>query len=119
MRRYGVVGMYQLRRGGDAGRGDAPALCRYAEIVPFLDRAGMFIGIRSGLCDIVATSRCRKIILHTYRAKWWPDGKSIAYTGLNHMGLCDDAIELETGADNDWETLYRQTSAAIHENPRD
>lgn len=99
--------------------GTLPLCVGYAEIVPFLDRAGMFIGIRSGLCDIVATSRCRKIILHTYRAKWWPDGKSIAYTGLNHMGLCDDAIELETGADNDWETLYRQTSAAIHENPRD
>jgi len=67
----------------------------FQEIVPFLDMAGFFIGIRSGLCDIISTSTCRKVILHTYKAKWWPDGRSIAYTGLNAMGLTATAIEVE------------------------
>lgn len=67
----------------------------FKEIVPFLNMAGGFIGIRSGLCDVISTSNCRKIILHTYRAKWWPDGQSIPYTGLNNMGLCENAVEME------------------------
>lgn len=66
----------------------------YHQIVPFLEKAGYFIGIRSGLCDIVAGAACKKILLHTFKARWWLDGRSIVYTGLNNMGLCDDAIEL-------------------------
>ena len=46
------------------------------------------------MCDIVAGAACKKIILHTFKARWWLDGRSIVYTGLNNMGLCDDAIEL-------------------------
>lgn len=67
----------------------------YRQIVPFLEKAGCFVGIRSGLCDVIAGADCKKIILHTYKAKWWIDGRSIPYTGLNNMGLCDDAIEFE------------------------
>lgn len=32
----------------------------YHQIVPFLEKAGYFIGIRSGLCDIVAGQPARK-----------------------------------------------------------
>ncbi|MDR0394206.1 MAG: hypothetical protein LBH77_03505, partial [Tannerella sp.] len=64
----------------------------FSEIVPFLNMAGCFIGIRSGLCDIVSTSLCKKIIVHTYYAQYWPAGQSLAYTGLKTMGLCDDAV---------------------------
>ncbi|MCM1183102.1 MAG: hypothetical protein NC337_06995 [Roseburia sp.] len=67
----------------------------YKQTVPFVERAGYFIGIRSGLCDILAGAYCKKIIFHTYRATWWKDGMSIPYTGLNNMGLCDDAVEFE------------------------
>ena len=65
----------------------------YDQIVPVLEKAGYFIGIRSGLCDIISGASCKKIVLYTYKAKWWIDGRSIQYTGLNNMGLCDDAIE--------------------------
>lgn len=71
------------------------------EIVPFLDVAGGFIGIRSGLCDVISTSICRKVILHTYKAKWWPEGRSTAFAGLVNMGLCKDAIELELDGTED------------------
>ncbi|MDR1533181.1 MAG: hypothetical protein LBS62_13550 [Clostridiales bacterium] len=72
-----------------------PLLVPYALSVPFLNAAGGFIGIRSGLCDIISTTTAKKIILYPYEAIYWPDGMSLAFTGLNHMGLCDDAVELE------------------------
>jgi len=75
--------------------GTNPIFLPYDLIVPFLNSAGLFIGIRSGLCDIISTSTCKKVIIHTYKAKFWPDGNSIAYTGLANMGLCDDAVEVE------------------------
>lgn len=67
----------------------------YKEIVPFLDKAGYCIGIRSGLMDIISTSKCKKFIIHTYYANHWPNGNSISYTGLNIMGLSEDAYEYE------------------------
>lgn len=75
--------------------GTVPVLLPYLQIVPFLNFCKGFIAVRSGLCDIISTSTCAKIILHPYKAKWWPVGNSIAYTGLNNMGLCNDAIEFE------------------------
>jgi hypothetical protein len=83
-----------------------PILVPYRHIVPFLDAAGGFIGLRSGLCDIISTTKAKKIILHPYEAKYWPDGTSLKFTGLNHMGLCDDAIEFEAApAWGNWEQI--------------
>jgi hypothetical protein len=83
-----------------------PLLIPYALSAPFLDAAGGFIGIRSGLCDIISTTMAKKIILHPYEAQNWPDGTSLAFTGLNRMGLCDDAIELEAAPKwGDWEAI--------------
>ncbi len=67
----------------------------FRELVPFLNIAGCFIALRSGLCDVASTSTCKKLILHPRQAKWWPAGASIAYTGLNNMALCEDAVEVE------------------------
>lgn len=75
-------------------KGTCPLFVPYKKIVPFLELAGGFVGIRSGLCDIIAGTKCKKIVVHLYKAQYWPDGNSIAYTGLNNMGLCDDAYEL-------------------------
>lgn len=72
----------------------------YADSVPFLNRAGYFLGIRSGLCDIISSSTCQKYIVHTYYANHWPNGNSMAYTSLNGMGLCKDAIEYTLTPDN-------------------
>lgn len=75
--------------------GTVPLLIRYSELVPFLELAGGLIAVRSGLCDIASTARCRKVVLHSYKNRFWPDGNSIAYTGLENMGLCRDAVEIE------------------------
>jgi len=67
----------------------------YEQTVPFLNRTAGFIGIRSGLCDVVSSSVCKKIIVHTHKSYWWPDGHSILYTGLRNMGLCNESVEFE------------------------
>ena len=72
----------------------------YSQTVPFLNAAGGFIGIRSGLCDIISTSTCKKVILHTYHSRWWPEGKSIAYTGIRTMKLDMAAHELVYTSDS-------------------
>lgn len=36
----------------------------FEEMIAYLDIAGIFIGIRSGLCDLISQSRCKKIILY-------------------------------------------------------
>jgi len=71
----------------------------YAESVPFLEFSGGFIGLRSGLCDIISSAKCKKIILYSYYdpdVKWlnW-SGKTKKYFGLKNNLLCDDAIEYE------------------------
>lgn len=67
----------------------------YRDLVPFMDKAGFAIGIRSGFFDIISSSTCKKIIIHTFKANHWPNGNSLPYTGLKHLGLCNDAIEYE------------------------
>ena len=38
---------------------------------------------------------------------WWIDGRSIPYTGLNNIGLCDDAIEFEYSDEGDLGELLK------------
>lgn len=71
----------------------------YRQLAPFLDRAGLLIALRSGLCEVASTSACKKVILHTHKAKWWPEGRSIPFTGLGNMGLGHNAIEKENVED--------------------
>ena len=71
----------------------------YNESVPFVEYAGGFIGLRSGLCDIISSARCKKIILYSYydpEVKWinW-SGKTKKYFGLKNNALCENAIEIE------------------------
>lgn len=76
-------------------KGTRKYLVPYNVSVPILNKMSGFIGIRSGLCDIVSTASCKKIILHPYAGRNWPSRMSLSFTGLNHMGLCNDAIEYE------------------------
>lgn len=70
----------------------------FSEIIDFVEAAGCFIGVRSGLCDIISSAKAKKIILY-------PEGKlfracsTYDYFSLNQMGLCEDAVELEYGDD--------------------
>ena len=74
-------------------KGTIPLFIPYKQLVPFLDEAGYFIGIRSGICEILASSTCKKIVLYKKGFDW--NGKdSLDYFSLSKMGLCD-AVEME------------------------
>jgi hypothetical protein len=40
----------------------------YIQLIDFLDRAGGFVGLRSGLCDIVSGSTAKKVIIYPEKA---------------------------------------------------
>lgn len=60
----------------------------------FVEKAGYFIGVRSGLCDVISGSKARKIILYDKGNRFYM-GSAFEYFNLRGMELCDDALELE------------------------
>lgn len=65
----------------------------FSEAVQFVESAGFFVGLRSGLCDVISPARAVKVILHE-RGPWFKTSM-IDMFSLGAMDLCDDAVELE------------------------
>lgn len=76
----------------------------------FCDYAGHIISLRSGFCDLIASSSAKKIIL--YPDELWQSGSMIDGAGLVAMNLCDNAdiLELVLNAYN-IENLNKQVSS--------
>lgn len=74
--------------------GTVPIFFPLGKAIAFMDAAGYFIGVRSGLCDIISLSRCKKIILYEKQGFFYKCSP-YEYFSLEKMGLCNDAIELE------------------------
>lgn len=75
----------------------------YKKGVSLLENAGYFIGIRSGLCDIMSTAKCKKVIIYPKESKvinYSEHRSEISFSGLRTMELVDDndeyLVELET-----------------------
>lgn len=73
----------------------------YYESVPLLDYAGGFIGVRSGFCDIISTSKCKKVILYPKikgKIDFSHHRSDVEYSGLKVMGLSngDNLYEIPT-----------------------
>lgn len=66
----------------------------YAQMIPILHLAGWFIGVRSGLCDVISSSKCKKIIVYP-KSFFWGQGEVSKYFSLKAMGFCSDVIEVE------------------------
>ncbi len=64
-----------------------------------LEFAGCFIGARSGLCDVISSAKCTKIILYD-KDYVFHFASSYEYFSLNGMGLCSDAAEYEVDSNN-------------------
>jgi hypothetical protein len=60
----------------------------------FVEAAGYFVAIRSGLCDIISSAKAKKIILYE-KDGFFYKSSPYEYFSLKKMGLCEDAIELE------------------------
>jgi len=71
----------------------------YNKIVDFLDKAGCFVGMRSGLCDIVSSTKAKMVVLY-------PEGNIFGacstydYFSIEKMGLKSDGL-LEVVFDRD------------------
>lgn len=73
-------------------------------------KAGYFIGIRSGLCDIISGADAKKIILYHARERFF-NGSTYEYFNLKDMGLCSDAVEIQF--DKCDEALYKKVMGSI------
>jgi hypothetical protein len=61
------------------------------DTVEFLEYAGFFISARSGLCDIAASAKCKKMII--YSNEIWDYIDVFDFCSLKKMGLCEDVEE--------------------------
>ena len=75
-----------------------------------VERAGYFIGIRSGLCDIISGANARKVILYHAKERFF-NGSTYEYFNLKGMGLCVDAAEIQF--ENADEELSERVVAAV------
>jgi len=79
----------------------------YAQIMDFLDKAGGFIGFRSGLCDIISSSNAKKVILYP-KERAYVHTTYYNYFSLERMGIANgNLLELEIG-DEKRERIQRQ-----------
>ena len=60
----------------------------------FINKAGSFIGVRSGFCDIVSGANAKKVILYDKGNRFY-NCSAFEYFSLKSMGLCEDAVEIE------------------------
>ncbi len=72
-----------------------PIFFDFLDAENFVEKAGYFIGWRSGLCDVIAGAECKKVVLYPYNTVFCQSGRAIAYTGINELGLCNDAVQIE------------------------
>lgn len=65
------------------------------DIAPqMVEKAGYFIGIRSGFCDIISGTKAKKVILYQAKERFF-NSSSYEYFSLKKMGLSSDAIEIQ------------------------
>ena len=70
----------------------SPAICEMKSVV---ERAGVFVGIRSGLCDVIRTARCRKIALYpeyNYCDTKWKAIDMYAIGGFENIVVREDFV---------------------------
>ena len=77
----------------------------FQESVPLLEYAGYFLGIRSGLCDIISSAKCKKIILYPtapQKLNYSVHRSDLSFSGLEIMGLSNhNIVEIESDAIKD------------------
>ncbi|GAA4725985.1 hypothetical protein [Brevibacillus fulvus] len=74
--------------------GTTPVFFPLTQAKAFTDMAGYFIGVRSGLCDIVSQSSCKKVVFYEKDGVFF-QSSTFDYFSLKHMGLSEDVLEIE------------------------
>jgi hypothetical protein len=71
-----------------------------SESIPFLNMCHSFISLRSGLCDLVGTAECNKIVL--YPKLQWYSGSLIEGSSIKKMAIAKNNLhEIEITSNND------------------
>ena len=83
--------------------GTEPIFFSYDMAIDVMEYAGLFIGVRSGLCDIISSAKCKQIIIYESGFA----ASNYNYFSLVNMGLNPDAKEIVYGNDKRrlWEML--------------
>jgi len=66
----------------------------YSKIKSYMEYAGFFVSSRNGLCDVVSSFDCEKVMIYNPYL-FWGDGRNIDYFDLRVMGLTDQVVNLE------------------------
>lgn len=81
-----------------AVKGTVAVNISYNRIIDFVNRAGFFIGLRSGLCDVVTASSTVMIVLYPFHLV--EEGYYYRFFSLERMGLrTEKLLELECDSD--------------------
>ena len=94
-------------------KGTMPVFFPLNMAVDFMDAAGYFIGVRSGLCDVISSSNCKKIIFYEKEGLFYKCSQH-EYFSLKKMGLCEDALEIEYQSSEREEMLQRIFSVFLN-----
>lgn len=69
------------------------------ETIPFVELCGYFVGVRSGLCDLLISAKAKKIVL--YPEMKWYSGSLKSGSTLSNPGGEHDLVELVVTGTND------------------
>lgn len=78
--------------------GSTPIFYPYELSVPFVEKAGYIVGLRSGFLDIIESAKCKKVALYPYdcRQRGIANGTAMGSFSLNAMYKRNDWLEIET-----------------------
>lgn len=80
-------------------RGTIPVFIKLNDIQEFAEKAGYFVSLRSGLCDILCNCNCKKIILYHFILD--VNMEKIQFFSLKNMGFNKNLFEYGINQENE------------------
>lgn len=115
LREDGYMVCTNVEPGGLAIPGTVSVFVPYEDLIPFVERCGCVIGLRSGIFDIIADANCNKVVLYpTPNFYKFGVGSIFDYFSLINMGIAKRTYEFEFERVNERYT-FRQIYYLIHD----
>jgi len=96
LRRRGWRILHNVAAGEKALPGTEALCCSYDEFLRIVSKAGFFLGLRSGLCDLAVATRALVIALHSRRKFLYGRPTRDVYS-FEAMGVEGNIVELDLG----------------------
>ena len=91
---------------GEAVQGTVPVFVHIKDMQQFAEKAGIFISLRSGLCDVVGNVNCKKMILYNFGFYSAESAKKLKELyDMKKMGFGGELYEYVIGRENETEIL--------------